>query len=97
MVNSENKIQSVEDLNLLQFYTKRCQSSMMMKPILETIIQKWLDWLATKQIAVNREQISSSQYHIYDIPNFVVLKNNKDCGKKWECYQQVLSLQCYSY
>jgi len=78
MTQRDHHIPEEDSLTLLQFYADWCQPCRMMMPMVDSIKQRQLDWLAVRQIDVDEESAIANQYHIRSIPTFVVLKNNDE-------------------
>lgn len=78
MANSENEIQEITTLTLLQFYAEWCHPCKMVMPIVASIKGKQYDWLDIHQIDVDHHREIAGEYQIRSVPTFVVLKNNKE-------------------
>ena len=82
MKNKMHDTAQVNNLELLQFYADWCQPCKMMKPIVESIMHKSIDWLTVKQIDVDKNSDLSIKYQIRSIPTFVVLKNKEEIWRR---------------
>lgn len=78
MNNTDNKIQEIDSLTLLQFYAEWCYPCKMMMPVVNTLKNKLEDWLNVHQVDVDEEQNMAIQYRVRTVPTFVVLKNNQE-------------------
>ncbi|AQW94978.1 thioredoxin family protein [Elizabethkingia anophelis] len=78
MNNTDNKIQEIDSLTLLQFYAEWCYPCKMMMPVVNTLKNKLENWLNVHQVDVDEEQNMAIQYRVRAVPTFVVLKNNQE-------------------
>lgn len=76
MNNTDNKIQEIDSLTLLQFYAEWCYPCKMMMPVVNTLKNKLENWLNVHQVDVDEEQNMAIQYRVRAVPTFVVLKQS---------------------
>ncbi|AQX05360.1 thioredoxin family protein [Elizabethkingia meningoseptica] len=78
MNNTEDKIQEIDSLTLLQFYAEWCYPCKMMMPVVNKLKVKLDEWLNVHQVDVDVEQEMAVRYRVRAVPTFVVLKNNQE-------------------
>ncbi|WP_407481845.1 thioredoxin family protein [Elizabethkingia meningoseptica] len=78
MNNTEDKIQEIDSLTLLQFYAEWCYPCKMMMPVVNKLKVKLDKWLNVHQVDVDVEQEMAVRYRVRAVPTFVVLKNNQE-------------------
>ncbi|MCL1674454.1 thioredoxin family protein [Elizabethkingia meningoseptica] len=78
MNNTEDKIQEIDSLTLLQFYAEWCYPCKMMMPVVNKLKVKLDEWLNIHQVDVDVEQEMAVRYRVRAVPTFVVLKNNQE-------------------
>ncbi|WP_336665123.1 thioredoxin family protein [Elizabethkingia meningoseptica] len=78
MNNTEDKIQEIHSLTILQFYAEWCYPCKMMMPVVNKLKVKLDEWLNVHQVDVDVEQEMAVRYRVRAVPTFVVLKNNQE-------------------
>lgn len=89
MNNTDNKIQEIDSLTLLQFYAEWCYPCKMMMPVVNTLKNKLENWLNVHQVDVDEEQNMAIQYRVRAVPTFVVLKTIRRYGVTPEYFQKI--------
>lgn len=69
-------------LKLLDFNASWCGPCQMMKPIVEEIKKELEGKVEVVEINVDEDQAKAAKYGVMSIPTFVILKDDKEVGRK---------------
>jgi thioredoxin 1 len=69
-------------IKLLDFWAPWCGPCQMMKPVLAELEKELKGKVEIIRINVDKDSDEACKYGVMSIPTFVVLKNNKEVGRK---------------
>lgn len=67
---------------LLDFHADWCGPCQMMKPVLEELEKEFGGKVEIVRVNVDEQPAEASKYGVMSIPTFVVLKDDKEVGRK---------------
>ena len=69
-------------VKLLDFWAPWCTPCRVMAPILEELKKELGDKLEVEEINVDENQAKSSEFGVMSIPTYIILKDEKEVGRK---------------
>ncbi|MFH0937243.1 MAG: thioredoxin [Candidatus Daviesbacteria bacterium] len=69
-------------VKILDFWAPWCGPCLMMKPIIEEIEKELKDKIKVVEINVDEKPDEATKYEVMSIPTFIVLKDEKEVGRK---------------
>lgn len=69
-------------VKFLDFWAPWCGPCQMMKPVIEELKKELQDKVEFVEINVDEDQAQAAKYGVMGIPTFIVLKDEKEVGRK---------------
>ncbi len=69
-------------IKLLDFWASWCSPCKMMEPVIEELEKELAGKIEIEKINVDEKQEEASKYGVMSIPTYVVLKDDKEIGRK---------------
>lgn len=69
-------------VKLLDFWASWCGPCQMMKPVMEELHKELDGKVEIEEIDVDKDQEKASKYGVMSIPTYIVLKDDKEVGRK---------------
>lgn len=69
-------------MQLLDFWAPWCGPCKMMEPIIEELEKELGDKLEIVKINVDEDQAKASEYGVMSIPTYIVMKEDKEAGRR---------------
>lgn len=65
-------------VKLIDFYADWCGPCIIMKPVVEELEKELVGKIAVEKINVDEEPSKASEFQVFSIPTYVILKDNKE-------------------